>query len=71
MSDGPELDQISDIRSMKLQLPSNSQDDQFDSNQCNDLATMQNQRVRNPLSVVQRISRLMAIRNNVSFFFKI
>lgn len=67
-SDGLESDQQSDIRSIKshVQLPSTSKDDEFDPNQINDYQPMQHRSVRNPLSVMQRVSSLMAIRNNVS-----
>lgn len=58
-SDGLESDQQS-------QLPSASKDDEYDPNQPNEYPPMQNRSVRNPLSVMQRLSSLMAIRNNVS-----
>lgn len=58
-SDGLESDQPS-------QLPTATKDDEYDANQANEYPPMQNRSVRNPLSVMQRISSLMAIRNNVS-----
>lgn len=65
-SDGLESDQLIDLQSHKNQLPSTSKEDEYDSNQGIDFPPLQHRSVRNPLSVVQRISSLMAIRNNVS-----
>lgn len=64
--DGHESDALGDTRSIQSQLLSSSKDEEYDSAQGNDIAPLQHQRVRNPSSVVQRISSLMAIRNNVT-----
>lgn len=61
-----ESDPLGETRSIQSQLLSAGKDDEYDSAQGNDVASpLQHQRVRNPSSVVQRISSLMAIRNNV------
>lgn len=65
-SDGLESDQSVDVRSIKSHLPSTSKEDEYDSNHGDDFPPLQHRSVRNPLSVMQRISSLMAIRNNVS-----
>lgn len=65
-SDSVESDTTIDVRSMKPSLPTTSNDDEFDTNQSNEFPSLQLRSVRNPLSVMQRISSLMAIRNNVS-----
>lgn len=66
-SDPLESDQPVEVRPIRGQLPSTSRIDQFDSNQNHDFPSTQNRSVRNPVSVVQRLSSLMAIKNNVSY----
>lgn len=63
--DGQDSDQLSDTRSIQSQILSPGKDEEYDSVQGNDIPPLQNRRVRNPTSVLQRISSLMAIRNNV------
>lgn len=64
--DGLESDPSGETRSIQSQLLSTSKDDEYDSVQGVDAtSSLQHQRVRNPSSVLQRISSLMAIRNNV------
>lgn len=63
--DGQDSDQLSDTRSIQSQILSPGKDEEYDSVPGNDIPPLQNRRVRNPTSVLQRISSLMAIRNNV------
>lgn len=68
-SDGLESDQLSEVRSIKSQ-PSTSKDIEYDPIQANDFPPLQNRSVRNPMSVVHRLTNLMANRNNVSYLKK-
>lgn len=63
--DGQESDQLSETRSIQSQLLSTSKDEKYDSMHGNDLSPLEHRSVRNPSSVVQRISSLMATKNNV------
>lgn len=69
--DGQESDQLSETRSIQSQILSTEKDEEYDSAQGSDISPMQHRRMRNPSSVVQRISSLMAIRNNVMTFLLI
>lgn len=63
--DGQESDQLSETRSIQSQILSSGKDGEYDSAQSNDIPPLQNRRVRNPSNVLQRISSMMAIKNNV------
>lgn len=64
-SDGLESEQLNEVRSIKSQQ-STSKDVEFDPIQDTDFPPLQNRSVRNPTSVLHRLTNLMAIRNNVS-----
>lgn len=64
--DGLESDQLAENRLNKGSLPSTSKNIPYDANQNNDFPSAQNRSIRNPASVTQRLSSLMAIKNNVS-----
>lgn len=65
--DGLESDQLAENRLNKGSLPSTSKNIPYDANQNNDFPSAQNRSIRNPASVTQRLSSLMAIKNNVSW----